>query len=69
LADHFLTMICNEHGVPRKSFSDDALEALKNTDWTGNIRELRNIIERLVILCGPIIQKKDVLDFANPRSK
>ncbi len=68
LAEHFLTMVCGEHGIPRKSFSNEALEALKNTDWTGNIRELRNIIERLVILCGDTITGEDVVLFANPKT-
>ncbi|MCO5260593.1 MAG: sigma-54 dependent transcriptional regulator [Crocinitomicaceae bacterium] len=68
LADHFLTMVCGEHGIQRKSFSKDALEALKNTDWTGNIRELRNIVERLVILCGDTITGNDVSLFANPKA-
>ncbi len=67
LADHFLTMVCAEHGIPRKKFTDDALEALKNTNWTGNIRELRNIIERMVILCDKEITGFDVNTFSNPR--
>lgn len=67
LAEHFLTMVCAEHGVQRKTFSEDALDALKNTDWSGNIRELRNIVERLVILCGQTITGSDVEMFANPR--
>lgn len=69
LADHFMTMVCAEHGVSRKSFTEDALEALKQTDWSGNIRELRNIIERLIILCGNEITGEDVKAFANPRAK
>lgn len=69
LAEHFLTMICAEHGVPRKQFSEDALNALKDTDWTGNIRELRNIVERLIILCGNTISGEEVRLFANPRAK
>ena len=68
LAEHFLTMVCAEHGVQRKTFSEDALEAMKNTDWSGNIRELRNIVERLVILCGQTITGSDVELFANPRA-
>lgn len=68
LAEHFLTMVCSEHGIPRKQFTDDALEALKQTDWTGNIRELRNIIERLVILCSQSITGSDVKLFANPKA-
>jgi two-component system nitrogen regulation response regulator NtrX len=66
LAEHFLTLVCTEHGIPRKSFSKDALEALQQTNWTGNIRELRNIVERLVILCGQEIKGADVKMFANP---
>lgn len=67
LAEHFLSMICAEHGIPRKKFSDDALEALKNTNWSGNIRELRNIVERMVILCDHEITGFDVNTFSNPR--
>jgi len=67
LAEHFLTMTCAEHGIPRKKFTDDALEALKNTNWSGNIRELRNIIERMVILCDHEITGFDVNTFSNPR--
>lgn len=69
LANHFLTMVCAEHGIARKSFDDDAVLALQKTDWTGNIRELRNIIERLIILGGNVITADEVLLFANPRAK
>ena len=69
LANHFLTMVCSEHGIGRKSFDDEALIALQKTDWTGNIRELRNIIERLIILGGDVINAGDVLMFANPRNE
>lgn len=68
LAEHFMTMICLEHGIPRKDFHADALSALQQTNWTGNIRELRNIVERLIILGGATIQAEDVLTFANPRN-
>lgn len=68
LAEHFLTIVCAEHGIPRKSLTAGALTALKDTDWTGNIRELRNIIERLVILCDQEIQESDVKLFANPKA-
>lgn len=67
LAEHFLSMTCAEHGIPRKKFSDDALEALKNTNWSGNIRELRNIVERMVILCDHEVTGFDVNTFSNPR--
>ncbi|MFT6280976.1 MAG: DNA-binding NtrC family response regulator [Salibacteraceae bacterium] len=66
LANHFMSMVCSEHGIARKSFDDKALEQLQKTDWSGNIRELRNIIERLIILGGDIISAEEVLMFANP---
>ena len=65
LANHFIKLICSDQGIPTKSFDDKAIEALKNINWTGNIRELRNIIERLVILCGPVISKEDVELYSN----
>lgn len=68
LAEHFMTIICAEHGIPRKTLSTQALEELKQTNWTGNIRELRNIIERLIILCGEEISGADVKMFANPQA-
>jgi len=67
LAEHFLTMVCSEHGVPRKSFAEEAILELQKTDWSGNIRELRNIVERLIILCDSVISGEDVKMFANPR--
>ena len=67
LAEYFLALICQDHGVSKKEFSVKALESLKNIDWTGNIRELRNIIERLVILCGNEITDVDVQNYANPK--
>lgn len=67
LAEHFIALVCNEHGIPKKEFTDDALLELQQTDWTGNIRELRNIVERLVILCGAKITGDDVRMFANPK--
>lgn len=68
LAEHFMTMVCAEHGIARKSLDESALLALSKTDWSGNIRELRNIIERLVILCGETVSGDDVKLFANPRT-
>ena len=67
LAEHFLSMVCAEHGIARKSFNDSALDELTKTDWSGNIRELRNIVERLVILCDEVVTGEDVKLFANPR--
>ena len=65
LANHFIKMICADQGVPTKSFDKTALDALQNINWTGNIRELRNVIERLVILCGPMISSDDVELYSN----
>ena len=66
LADHFLGIICEEQGVKKKSFEDRAMVALSETNWTGNIRELRNVIERLVILCDDVITLEDIQKYANP---
>jgi two-component system nitrogen regulation response regulator NtrX len=68
LANHFLQLICQDHGIPCKVLNDAALVALKGLDWTGNIRELRNIIERLVILCDQEIDAKDVQKYANVKA-
>ncbi len=67
LAEHFLTVICNDHGIARKAFDEKAIQALTAINWTGNIRELRNVIERLVILAGDVITEQDVNLFANPK--
>jgi two-component system nitrogen regulation response regulator NtrX len=64
LADHFMNIICQEYGISPKAFSKDAYEELKNLDWTGNIRELRNVVERLIILCDKQISGKDVVSYA-----
>ncbi|MBK7911165.1 sigma-54-dependent transcriptional regulator [Candidatus Pollutiaquabacter sp.] len=65
LAEHFMNEICDDYGMARKSFSPEALKELQKLDWTGNIRELRNIVERLVILCDKKITDKDVKQFAS----
>ena len=66
LIGNFLEIIAKDMGKPIPTFEPEALEALKQYQWTGNIRELRNIVERLVILCGNEITKEDVLRFGNP---
>jgi len=66
LTQSFLDEICNEYGMPVKKISDAALEALKALPWTGNIRELRNMVERLIILSDKTITDSDVKAFANP---
>jgi two-component system, NtrC family, nitrogen regulation response regulator NtrX len=65
LAEHFLTLICNEHGVTQKTITKDALKELQKVNWTGNIREFRNVIERLIILCDKAITDKDVIQYSN----
>ncbi len=66
LANHFVEQICENNGRPPIQFSEDALEELKKIKWTGNIRELRNVVERLVILCDQQITVDDVLMYAQP---
>jgi len=65
LITHFTKKIAEENGSAEKVFSDDAIELLKQYDWTGNIRELRNVVERLIILGGKEISKSDVELFAS----
>lgn len=67
LANHFIQLICSDHGIPCKTLNQSALIALQKVNWTGNIRELRNIIERLVILCDQEIDGKDVQKYANAK--
>lgn len=69
LTQHFVDQLVNEQGLLRKNFTDDAIEALQNVNWSGNIRELRNIIERLLILGGKEITADDVATYANPGEK
>lgn len=64
LAKHFLNQICTEGNMPVKSISNEAIKELQKRNWTGNIREFRNVIERLVILGGKEISDKDVKQFA-----
>jgi DNA-binding NtrC family response regulator len=66
LADHFLKLICNDYGIALKKITPDALVELQKYDWTGNIREFRNVIERLVILSDKNITDKEVISFAKP---
>lgn len=60
LVNHFIQLICNEQGWKTKSISEDAITALQQHYWPGNIRELRNVVERLIILSGDIITAEDV---------
>lgn len=66
LTSHFVSLICNEYGMPEKTITDDAIAELQKISWTGNIREFRNVIERLIILCDKQITGEDVKKFAAP---
>jgi two-component system nitrogen regulation response regulator NtrX len=68
IAQNFCDEICNDYGIPVKKIDASAMEALQSMPWTGNIRELRNMIERLIILSDKVITDKDVRTFANPSS-
>lgn len=68
LVNHFLGIICEEQGISKKSFTDEAMEEMKKYRWSGNIRELRNAVERMVILCGNEITVDDVKQYASPTS-
>lgn len=63
LVTYFAEKIAEDHGQPYKSFSPEAIQALKNLSWTGNIRELRNVVERLIILGANPVTKDDVKSF------
>ena len=66
LTDHFLEMISNDSGEIQKSIDKNAIDQLQKFNWSGNVRELRNVIERLVILSEDLnISKKDVINFSN----
>lgn len=69
LAQHFIELICGEYGIPKKKIASNAIKALQNIKWTGNIREFRNVIERLIILSQDEIKDSDVNAFAQPIGK
>lgn len=66
LADYFIEQICGEYGIQPKKITADAIDELKKINWTGNVRECRNVIERLIILGGSEITKDDVVVFVQP---
>lgn len=66
LAKHFIEQICDESGMVPRDIEKDALNELATYPWTGNIRELRNVIERLLILSNTVITKADVVAYAKP---
>lgn len=67
LVDQFLEDICSDYGIPKKVIGEDAMLLLQEYNWTGNIRELRNVVERLVILAGKTITAEDVRSYVMPK--
>ena len=68
LAEYFNSVICGEYGMSKKVIRKDAIKELQKIEWTGNIREFRNVLERLIILCKDEITGEDVLAYARPVS-
>lgn len=66
LTYHFLIQICQEYGIPVKSITDSAIKKLQVHKWTGNVRELRNVVERLIILSGKEITEEDINRYVLP---
>lgn len=67
LVDQFLTDICSDYGTAKKDIDEEAIQLLQQYNWTGNIRELRNVVERLVILSGKTITVEDVKNYVMPK--
>jgi transcriptional regulator with GAF, ATPase, and Fis domain len=67
LVDYFIDIIATEYGQPKKTIELKAMTALKLYNWTGNIRELRNVVERLIILSGKTITLEDVENYVLPK--
>ncbi|RYY62497.1 MAG: sigma-54-dependent Fis family transcriptional regulator [Chitinophagaceae bacterium] len=67
LVDQFLEDICADYGISKKTMEEEAIRLLQDYDWTGNIRELRNVVERLVILSAKTISPEDVRSYVMPR--
>jgi DNA-binding NtrC family response regulator len=68
LAEHFNSLICKEYGMSKKTIRPDAIKELQKIEWTGNIREFRNVLERMIILCKDEITGTDVVAYARPVS-
>jgi DNA-binding NtrC family response regulator len=66
LAEHFVIETSKEMGIPKKEITPGAIKKLQTYSWTGNIREFRNVIERLVILSGKTIEESDVDLYTQP---
>jgi len=69
LVEKFLSDVCTDYGIPRKGIDEEAMDELKQHNWTGNIRELRNVVERLVILSGKSITADDIHSYVLPKNK
>ena len=69
LVDHFGKMICKEYNIPVKSFDPGAIKEMCKSEWTGNIRELRNVVERLIILSKGKVTKQDVSNYVSVNHK
>jgi two-component system, NtrC family, nitrogen regulation response regulator NtrX len=67
LVDYFLDIIATEYGQPKKAIDQKAMDALQQYDWTGNIRELRNVVERLIILSAKTIALEDIENYVLPK--
>jgi DNA-binding NtrC family response regulator len=63
LAEYFVNKICDEQNMIKKSFTKDAIKEMQKMPWSGNIREFKNVIERLIILCDKTITDKDVITY------
>ena len=66
LAEYFIEQICTEYGMSKRTITPQAVEELKKLNWTGNVRELRNVIERLIILSSETIGEEEVKTYADP---
>ena len=64
LTEHFLELLSKEQGLERKTFTKEALEKLYKYKWTGNVRELRNVVERLIILGDNPVTAENIVHFA-----
>ena len=67
LTEKFLNDICNDYGMAKKNIDEEAIRALQEYNWTGNIRELRNVVERLIILSPKTIGREDVVSYVLPK--
>ena len=69
LVDRFLEDVGTEYGQPKKTIDKKAVDLLQKHNWTGNIRELRNVVERLIILSGKDITADDVENYVLPKNE